>query len=85
MALNRVVAVARVDGPEAGLRALDALRDEPVLQTYYPRFAIEGDLLLELERRDEAERALSQAIALARSTPVRRYLERRIAELEVTI
>lgn len=82
VALNRVVALTKVDGAEAGMNALRKLRDEPTLQAYYHLFAIEGDLLSRLDRTQEAEAALSRAISLAQSEPVRRYLERRLRELE---
>jgi RNA polymerase sigma-70 factor (ECF subfamily) len=82
VALNRVVALTKVEGPDAGLQALDALREEPALQTYYHLFAIEGDLHSRLGRKREAKAALSKAIPLARSQPVRRYLERRVRNLE---
>ncbi len=77
VALNRVVALTKVEGAEAGMDALRQLRDEPALQTYYHLFAIEGDLLSRLDRKEEANAALSKAIALAPNGPVRRYLERR--------
>jgi RNA polymerase sigma factor (sigma-70 family) len=82
VALNRIVALTKVNGAEAGMNALRELRDEPALQTYYHLFAIEGDLLSQLDRRREANAALSKAISLAPSEPVRRYLERRLSEVD---
>ncbi len=81
VALNRVVALAKVEGPDAGLRALDALREEPALQRYGPRYAIEGDLLCRLGRTAEAKHVLNRAASLDASEPVRRYLERRVQSL----
>ncbi len=82
VALNRVVALAKVEGPDAGLRALSSLSGERALRHYGPRYAIEGDLLLQLGRATEARAVLDKAASLAASEPVRRYLERRARHLE---
>jgi len=71
--LNRAVAVAEVDGPEAGLAAADGLD----LADYYLFHAIRADLLRRLGRRDEAEDAYDAAIGLAANAPELSFLERR--------
>jgi RNA polymerase sigma-70 factor, ECF subfamily len=60
-ALNRAVAVAEVDGPEAALHTLDDLR----LEGYYLFHAIRADLFRRLERDADAALAYDAAIALA--------------------
>jgi RNA polymerase sigma-70 factor, ECF subfamily len=80
VALNRAVAVAEVDGPEAALAIVDAL-DLPA----YPLFhAIRADLLRRLGRGAEAARAYDAAIALTENAAQRAFLQgrRRLAEGE---
>ena len=82
VALNRAVAVGLAGGPEAGLRALDALADEPQLAAY-PYFAsARADALRRLERLDEARLAYEEALALSENTVERAFLLRRLAELD---
>ena len=71
--LNRAVAVAEVDGPEAGLAAADGLD----LADYYLFHAIRADLLRRLGRRDEAEDAYDAAIGLTANAAELSFLERR--------
>jgi len=74
--LNRAVAVAEADGPAAALAIVDQL-DLPDYQYWY---STRAELLRRLGRRDEARAAYQRALDLARTTPERRFLERRIAE-----
>jgi RNA polymerase sigma-70 factor (ECF subfamily) len=76
--LNRAVALAELEGAEAGLRALDRL-DE--LDAYHYFHAARADLLRRLDRPAEARSAYARALELARSEPERRFLTRRVAEL----
>lgn len=78
VALNRAVAVAMRDGPEAGLALLDELSDEPRLRGYHPYPAARGDLLHRLGRPAEAAAAYRQALALAGTEPERAHLRRRL-------
>jgi RNA polymerase sigma-70 factor (ECF subfamily) len=75
--LNRAVAIAEVEGPEAALRIVDALS----LPDYQYLHSTRADLLRRLGRTDEARGAYEQALLLARAEPERRFLERRIDEL----
>ncbi len=77
IALNRVVPLAEVEGPAVGLETLQSLKEERSLDSYYPLFAIEAELLARLGRSREAHQAASTAISLVQSMPVRLYLERR--------
>jgi RNA polymerase sigma-70 factor (ECF subfamily) len=79
--LNRAVAVAMADGPEAGLAIVDALEAAGSLSGYHLLPATRADLLRRLERNAEATLAYREALALATSDAERRYLARRLAEL----
>ncbi|WP_410596174.1 RNA polymerase sigma factor [Amycolatopsis sp. lyj-23] len=79
--LNRAVAVAMRDGPEAGLVLLDALADEPRLRGYGPFAAARGELLSRSGRAAEAAEAYREALELAGTEPERGYLRGRLAEV----
>jgi RNA polymerase sigma-70 factor (ECF subfamily) len=82
VSLNRAVAVAEAEGPEAGLAAISALAGDGELDGYHYFHAARADLLRRLGRADEARAAYSRALSLVRSEPERRFLERRTAELD---
>ncbi|HSR64310.1 MAG TPA: RNA polymerase sigma factor [Xanthomonadaceae bacterium] len=75
--LNRAVAVAMADGPQAGLALVDALRDAPALQRYHLLPSVRGDLLARLGRHGEARVAFEQAAGLARNAREQALLRRR--------
>jgi RNA polymerase sigma-70 factor (ECF subfamily) len=75
--LNRAVAIAEADGPAAALAIVDGL-DLPGYQYWH---STRAELLRRLGRADEARAAYREALALARTVPERRFLERRIAEI----
>ena len=77
--LNRAVAVAMADGPEAGLELVDQLAD--VLAGYPYLHATRADLLRRLDRRDEAVAAYQRARELTIADGERRYLDRRLLAL----
>jgi RNA polymerase sigma-70 factor (ECF subfamily) len=79
--LNRAVAVAMADGPEAGLAIVDRLERAGTLAGYHLLAATKADLLRRLERFDEAAAAYEDALALATSESERRYLQRRFDEV----
>jgi RNA polymerase sigma-70 factor, ECF subfamily len=79
--LNRAVAVAMVDGPEAGLSIVAALEASGALAGYHLLHATRADLLRRLNRGTEAAAAYRDALELATSGAERRYLERRLAEV----
>ena len=80
--LNHAVAVAMVDGPEAGLLLIDAIDARGELRDYHLLDAARADLLRRLGRHDEATRAYERALELAALEPERRFLSRRISELQ---
>ena len=79
IALNRAVAVAMRDGPESGLALIDGIKD---LGNYHLTHAARADLLRRLGRAKEARAAYERALKLARQEPERRFLERRLADLQ---
>ncbi|TWG85560.1 RNA polymerase sigma-70 factor (ECF subfamily) [Cupriavidus gilardii J11] len=83
VALNRAVAIAMRDGPEAGLALVDGLLAGGALNDYHLAHAARADLCRRLGRHDEARTAYRRVLELARQEPERRYIERRLAELDV--
>ncbi len=79
--LNRAVAVAMRDGPEAGLALIDAILARGDLADYHLAHAARADLFRRLGRADEAAAAYRKALDLARQEPERRFLEGRLQEL----
>jgi RNA polymerase sigma-70 factor (ECF subfamily) len=79
--LNRAVAVAMYEGPEAGLALIDALCVRGELRDYYLAHSARADLCRRLGRRDEARASYEQALALTTSEPEKRYLKRRLRDL----
>jgi RNA polymerase sigma-70 factor (ECF subfamily) len=80
--LNRAVAVAMADGPAVGLAIVADLERRGDLEGYYLRWATEADLLRRLGRFSEAARCYRRALERVGTVPERRYLERRLAEVE---
>lgn len=78
--LNRAVAVAMRDGPQAGLAALDRLPDE-ALRGYHLLPAARADLLRKLGRTTEAAAAYRAALELAGNERERAFLRRKLTEL----
>ena len=81
IALNRAAAIAMRDGPEAGLRVIDALLSAGELQEYHLAHAARADLCRRLGRFGEARAAYGVALSLARQEPERRFLQRRLESL----
>ncbi len=81
VALNRSVAIAMRDGPEAGLAELDQLLAGGELATYQLAHAARADFCRRLGRNEEARDAYCRAIELTNQAPARRFLEKRLAAL----
>jgi RNA polymerase sigma-70 factor, ECF subfamily len=75
--VNRAVAVARADGPVAGLAVLDPLLGDPALDGYQPLHAAHADLLRRTGDADGAAVAYARAISLSDNAVQRAELERR--------
>ena len=78
--LNRAVAVAMAEGPEAGLALVDELGDELAGYRIVP--ATRADLLRRQGRRGEAAEEYRKALVMTESDAERRFLTRRLAEVE---
>jgi RNA polymerase sigma-70 factor (ECF subfamily) len=82
VSLNRAAAVAMVDGPQAALAIIDALAASGALAGYHLLHAARADLLRRLGARSEAAQSYAQALALVTNASERRFLERRLAEVQ---
>jgi RNA polymerase sigma-70 factor, ECF subfamily len=80
VALNRAIALSRVHGAAAGLRALAPLQDDPTLSRYYLFHATMGELSRETGDLAASARHYAAALALPASAPVRRFLQRKLEE-----
>jgi RNA polymerase sigma-70 factor, ECF subfamily len=82
VALNRAVALAMVEGPDAGLAVMDELAASGELSEYHLLHAGRADLLRRLGRLAEAGAAYRRALDLADNPVERAYLTRRLAEVD---
>ncbi len=83
IALNRAVAVAMRDGPEAGLTLIDGLLAGGGLDGYYLARAARADLCRRAGRIEEARAAYRAALAMCQQGAQRAFLEKRLAALDV--
>jgi RNA polymerase sigma-70 factor (ECF subfamily) len=79
--LNRAVAIAMRDGPEAGLKHIDAVLAHGELANYYLAHAARADMCRRLGRSAEARSAYEKALALTQQEPERQFLQERIRQL----
>jgi RNA polymerase sigma-70 factor (ECF subfamily) len=82
VALNRAVALAMREGPDHGLAAIDQLGDDPRLMSHHLYHASRAELLRRSGRVAEAISAYRKALATPQNNAERRYLERRLRELD---
>ncbi len=80
--LNRAVAIAMWDGAAAGLALIDEILARGDLADYHFAHSARAELCRRLGQAEEAHAAYRRALALARQEPERRFLERRLAELQ---
>lgn len=80
VALNRAVAYAMADGPNAGLALLEKLEDHPAMEDYVPFHAARGDFLRRAGRGEEARTAFEVAADLSRNTAEKAFLLKRASE-----
>ncbi|HEX4560325.1 MAG TPA: hypothetical protein VH113_00720 [Gemmatimonadales bacterium] len=80
--LNRAVAIAMCDGPEAGLAHIDALLKHRGLAGYHLAHAARADMYRRLGRTAEAKSSYERALALAQQEPDRQFLRERIRQLK---
>ncbi|HYA30451.1 MAG TPA: RNA polymerase sigma factor [Acidobacteriota bacterium] len=79
--LNRAVAAAMRDGPEAGLALIEAILGRGDLSDYRLAHAARADLCRRLGKTADARASYERALALTQQEPERRFLERRLAGL----
>ncbi|HYV39369.1 MAG TPA: sigma-70 family RNA polymerase sigma factor [Gemmataceae bacterium] len=82
VALNQAVAVAMRDGPQEGLELIDEILENGDLADYHLAHAARADMCRRLGRTAEARESYEQALALTKQEPERRFLEKRLRELE---
>jgi RNA polymerase sigma-70 factor (ECF subfamily) len=79
--LNRAVAVAMRDSPEAALALVEALFARGELQEFYLAYSAKADLLRRLGKTADARACYEKALSFARLEPAQRFLQKRIDEL----
>jgi RNA polymerase sigma-70 factor (ECF subfamily) len=80
--LNRAVAIAMRDGPEAGLMHIDAVLEHGGLANYYLAHSARAELYRRLGRNAEARSSYEKALALTQQEPERQFLQERIRQLK---
>lgn len=80
--LNRAVAIAMRDGPEAGLALIDAVLERGELANYYLAHSARADMCRRLGRTAEARSSYEHALALTQQEPERQFLQERIRQLQ---
>jgi RNA polymerase sigma-70 factor (ECF subfamily) len=80
--LNRAVAIAMRDGPEAGLKHIDAVLQHGELANYYLAHSARADMYRRLGRTAEALSSYEKALALTQQEPERQFLQHRIRQLK---
>ncbi|MBL8168026.1 MAG: RNA polymerase sigma factor [Acidobacteria bacterium] len=80
--LNRAVAIAERDGPEAGLKHIEALLEDGELVNYYLAHSARAEMYRRLGRTLEARSSYEKALVLTQQEPERQFLQERIRQLE---
>jgi RNA polymerase sigma-70 factor, ECF subfamily len=80
--LNRAVAIAMRDGPEAGLAHIDAVMEHGELANYYLAHSARAEMYRRLGRTAEARASYEKALTLTQQEPERQFLEERIRQLK---
>jgi RNA polymerase sigma-70 factor (ECF subfamily) len=80
--LNRAVAIAMRDGPEAGLAHIDAVLEDGELANYYLAHSARADMCRRLGRTAEARASYEKALGLTQQEPERQFLQERIRALK---
>ena len=80
--LNRAVAIAMCDGPEAGLKQIEHVLEHGGLANYYLAHSARADMYRRLGRTTEARSSYEKALALTQQEPERRFLQERIRQLK---
>ena len=81
IALNRAIALGMLNGPEAGLSAVENIMDDKKLQGYHLTYAAQADFYKQLGLKEKAIRAYQQALERVQQEPEKRYLKKQLAEI----
>jgi RNA polymerase sigma-70 factor (ECF subfamily) len=82
VSLNRAVAVAMADGPHAGLAIIETLAATGELEGYHLLHAARADLQRRIGSSEEAAKSYRRALELVTNDSERRFLERRLQEVQ---
>jgi RNA polymerase sigma-70 factor, ECF subfamily len=82
VSLNRAVAIAMAEGPDAALAIINRLSDDGDLENYHLLHAVRADLLRRIGSRNEAAKSYLRAIELVTNEQERSYLQQRLREVE---
>ena len=85
VSLNRAVAVAMAEGPQAGLSIINKLAERGDLENYHLLHASRADLLRRRGSFDEAAKNYARALQLATHESERRFLEKRLREVQSAV
>jgi RNA polymerase sigma factor (sigma-70 family) len=85
IALNRAVAIGKVRGPEAGLKALEEIHNSEVLAKYYLFYAVRGELHLESAHYREAEESFRRGLSLTTIPAEQSFLRKKLSEIKRAI
>lgn len=80
--LNRAVAIAMCDGPEAGLTDIDEILAQGELANYYLAHSVRADMYRRLGRTSEARASYEKALALTQQEPERQFLQERLRQIK---
>ena len=82
VALNRAVALAEVHGPDAGIKAVAAIRNLQTLESYYLLYAVLGEFEARLNHAHAAAAHFRKSLQLAEITTEREFLRKRLQSCE---
>jgi RNA polymerase sigma-70 factor (ECF subfamily) len=82
VSLNRAVALAMAEGPKSALEIIDKLSADNELDNYHLLHATRADMQRRLGLHEDAAKGYSRALELATNESERRFLERRLREMQ---
>lgn len=83
--LNRAIAISKVHGPEAGIRAVEEIRDRRHLDSYYLLYAVLGELHMSLHHFEEAAKSYRKALELTQVRTERMFLTDKLKALRQSL
>jgi RNA polymerase sigma-70 factor (ECF subfamily) len=73
--------LTKVEGPEAGLKALESIETSKLLTNYYLLYALRADIEVQLDRPAQAAEHYARAMTLTESEPERAFLRKKLESL----